>query len=50
MIDRTIVSCQNCQHVYTARVQDDGRLILPTPGNTCSCGSESFDEVTAQQV
>ncbi len=50
MTDRTIVSCEDCQHVYTARVRDDGGLILPTPGNACGCGCESFARVTAQQI
>ncbi|WP_254536289.1 hypothetical protein [Halomarina litorea] len=50
MTDRTIVSCEDCQHVYTARVRDDGGLILPTPGNACGCGCESFAKVTAQQI
>lgn len=44
-MERTIIQCGNCEKVYTARVREEGTIILPTSDQHCECGHEVFDEV-----
>ncbi|WP_254536710.1 hypothetical protein [Halomarina litorea] len=44
-MERTIVTCEGCSNVYTARVREDGGVILPLDDQSCDCGSEAFDTV-----
>lgn len=46
MTTQTLVSCQACASIYTARMRDDGSLIIPTADASCACGNESFEEIT----
>jgi hypothetical protein len=41
-MDRVIVTCTDCERVYTARQRDDESLILPTTDGCCECRSSTF--------
>lgn len=44
-MERTIVTCEDCANIYTARVREDGDIVLPLDDQACHCGSEAFDTV-----
>ncbi len=45
MSGQTIIRCERCGQVYTARVSD-GSFVLPTEDGCCTCGERSFEDVT----
>lgn len=47
-MDRTIVRCEQCGKIYTARKYED-ELIIPTRMSVCECGSDAFTDVVEQQ-
>ena len=47
-MDRTIVRCEQCGKIYTAR-KYEGELIIPTRTSVCECGSNAFTDVVEHQ-
>jgi hypothetical protein len=49
MRDRIIVVCRSCEKPYVARLDTDGKLILPVGGRQCPCGGEEFERLEADE-
>ena len=50
-MERDVVTCQGCGHVYTVRVRDDGTYVLPTNTGTCErCGTAEFTRVSEEMA
>ncbi|WP_224336367.1 hypothetical protein [Haloprofundus halobius] len=50
-MDRTVVTCSRCGQVYSARIGDEGSIVLPTENQNCpKCGEVEFVEVQLDGV